>query len=78
MHDHPIRPVFITIYLCLLVAGMITVYNLPQLDFIASWQDPSATGTVRFFQLFSDSISYFSLGIPVAVAIEERKANKET
>jgi undecaprenyl-diphosphatase len=48
---------------------MVTVYHLPQLDFIADWQNPESTTTVTFFQFISDSISYFSFGIPVVIAI---------
>ena len=66
---HPISPLFIAIYLILLLGGMVLVYQLPQLDFIAAWQDPDATLTVRLFQFISDSISYFSLGIPVILAV---------
>jgi len=49
--------------------AMIGVYHLPQLDFIAGWQNPESALTVRFFQFISDSISYFSLGIPVVITL---------
>jgi undecaprenyl-diphosphatase len=80
MPQHPFRPFFIGIYLVLLLVAMVIIYHLPQLDFIARWQDPQATLTVGFFQFISDSISYFSIGIPVAISIfrELRKqANKK-
>src|SRR5579872_4017571 len=69
MTIHPVRPLTIGIYLNMLLVGMVVVYNLPQLDFIAAWQDPDSTITVRFFQFISDSISYFSIGIPVLITI---------
>src|SRR6266702_6396837 len=80
MPIHPFRPFLISIYLVMLLIGMIAVYNLPQLDFIAHWQDPEATLTVRFFQFISDSISYFSLGIPMAITLFRefsKQANKK-
>lgn len=70
----------IVIYLIVLIACMVAAQLLPQLDFIAAWQDPGAKITVCFFQFFSDSISYFSFGIPVAIllAIEsDKEANKK-
>jgi len=48
---------------------MVIVQTLPQLDFIASWQEPDNKIQVWIFQLISDSISYFSFGIPVIVTI---------
>ena len=53
----------------MLLIGMIVVYQLPQLDFIARWQNPDSDFTVSFFQFISDSISYFSLGIPIAITV---------
>jgi len=69
MSLHPVKPFSIGIYLMLLLAGMVVVYNLPQLDFIAGWQNPQSTFTVKFFQFISDSISYFSFGVPVLITI---------
>lgn len=69
MDPHPIRPQSIGIYLAALVIGLVTVYHLPQLDFIAWWQNPDATFTVRFFQFFSDSVNYFSMGIPLVITV---------
>jgi len=66
---HPVKPFSIGIYLMLLLVGMVVVYNLPQLDFIAGWQNPESTLTVKFFQFISDSISYFSFGVPVLITI---------
>ncbi|HLZ17059.1 MAG TPA: phosphatase PAP2 family protein [Cyclobacteriaceae bacterium] len=68
MPHHPVSPLVIGIYLLLLAAGMVVVSNLPQLDFIAAWQNPESIITVRVFQFISDSISYVSLGVPVIVA----------
>ncbi|GHN03290.1 hypothetical protein WSM22_47790 [Cytophagales bacterium WSM2-2] len=48
---------------------MVIVQNLPQLDFIAAWQDPDDKITVSIFQFISDSISYFSFGIPALITI---------
>jgi undecaprenyl-diphosphatase len=53
----------------LLIIGMIVVYQLPQLDFIANWQNPEDTGVVKTFQFISDSINYFSMGIPLLLAL---------
>jgi undecaprenyl-diphosphatase len=69
MNPHPLKPTSIGIYLAALVVGLVVVYQLPQLDFIAWWQDPEASFTVRFFQFFSDSVNYFSMGIPLAIAV---------
>jgi len=57
------------IYLALLLLAIAIVPNLPQLDFIARWQDLESTKTIGFFQFISDSISYFSMGIPALIAI---------
>jgi undecaprenyl-diphosphatase len=66
------------IYLVCLLVGMFVVYHLPQLDFIADWQNPESTLTVRFFQFVSDSISYFSFGIPVLITVvAEFKKNSD-
>ena len=48
---------------------MIFVFHLPQLDFIAGWQDPDNQLLVTIFQFFSDSITYLSIGIPLLIAI---------
>lgn len=69
MNPHPIKPTSIGLWLAALVIGLVAVYHLPQLDFIAWWQDPEATGTVQFFQFFSDSVNYFSMGIPLAITV---------
>lgn len=53
----------------LLAVAMIVVYQLPQLDFIASWQNPDNKGLVSVFQFISDSINYISMGIPLLVAL---------
>ncbi len=48
---------------------MFLVQHLPQLDFIA-WLQAEGTGTTtRFLQIVSDSITFFSLGVPLAIAI---------
>jgi membrane-associated phospholipid phosphatase len=80
MNSHPVKPLYIGIYLIALLVGMAVVYNLAQLDFIANWQNPEAAYTVRFFQFISDSISYFSLGIPVLITIVaefKKESNKK-
>lgn len=40
-----------------------------QLDLIAAWQDPSAHKTVAVFQFFSDSVSFFSFGVPLVITL---------
>lgn len=52
-----------------LISLMIIVFHLPQLDFIAAWQNPEDHFLVSVFQFFSDSISYLSIGIPILIAI---------
>ena len=59
----------ISSYLGALIVCMIVVQFMPQLDFIAAWQEPTARTTVCFLQFFSDSISYFSFGIPIAIVV---------
>lgn len=56
-------------YLCAIVICAVAAQFLPQLDFIAAWQEPGNTITVKFFQFFSDSVSFFSFGIPVLITI---------
>ncbi len=65
----PVKLSTIFIYLCGILICIGIAPSLPQLDFIAAWQDPAATCTVSFFQFISDSISYISFGIPVVVTI---------
>ncbi len=76
----PIKTTSITIYLAVLFLGMAITPNLPQLDFIANWQDPEQTFTVKIFQFISDSISYFSIGIPVVITVVtefKKQSNKK-
>jgi len=42
---------------------------MPQLDFIAAWQEPDNKLTVVLFQFISDSISFISFGIPVIITV---------
>ncbi len=74
---HPIKPKTVIIYLASIFMAMVIVPNLAQLDFIARWQNPQATFTVKFFQFISDSISYFSMGVPVAITVA-REFNKQS
>jgi undecaprenyl-diphosphatase len=60
--------IFLTIE-TMLVGGMILIYKLPQLNFIAAWQNPEDKLMVALFQFISDSINYFSMGIPLLIAI---------
>lgn len=46
---------------------MVFAQSIHQLDFIAAWQNPDEKLTVGIFQFFSDSVSYFSFGIPVLI-----------
>lgn len=59
----------ILIYLITLVGCMVAAQLLPQLDFIAAWQEPEHKITVTVFQFISDSISFISFGIPVVITI---------
>ena len=71
--------VFVT-YLSTLLLAIAIVPNLPQLDFIAYWQDLESTSTIRFFQFISDSISYFSMGIPAVITFVsefKKQSNKK-
>ncbi|MGC4023353.1 MAG: phosphatase PAP2 family protein [Cyclobacteriaceae bacterium] len=56
-------------YLVVLIFCMVGAQLAPQLDFISAWQDPDAKITVSILQLISDSISYFSFGIPLIITI---------
>ncbi len=74
--SHPLSK-FLFLYLVMLLLGMAIVHGLPQLDFIAAWQEPENKITVRIYQFISDSISFISFGIPVIIAIvRELKAGE--
>jgi undecaprenyl-diphosphatase len=77
--NHPLsKP--IAIYLIALIACMIVAQLMPQLDFIAAWQEPENKTTVVIFQFISDSISYFSFGIPLTITIVrefQKESNKK-
>lgn len=77
MAPTPSKALPIGIYLGLLLIAMAVVYNLPQLDFIANWQNPKSTYTISFFQFISDSISYVSLGIPILITLS-KEFNKQS
>jgi len=67
-------------YLCAIIICAVTVHFLPQLDFIAAWQEPENTITVKVFQFCSDSVSFFSFGIPLIITIVnefKKEANKK-
>ncbi|MBS1951325.1 MAG: putative membrane-associated phospholipid phosphatase, PAP2 superfamily [Cytophagales bacterium] len=57
------------IYALVVLAGLCIIPFTRQLDFIAGWQNPSAIWIVKIFQFFSDSVSFISFGIPVAITI---------
>ena len=65
----PSQTKVILIYLITLLACMVAAQLLPQLDFIAGWQEPENKITVTIFQFISDSISFVSFGIPVIITI---------
>ncbi|SRR5258706_121159 len=67
--NFPSQTKIILIYLISLVACMVAAQLLPQLDFIAGWQEPENKITVTVFQFISDSISFVSFGIPVMITI---------
>jgi membrane-associated phospholipid phosphatase len=69
MAEKPRTVTLFIIYLAALLLAIAIIPNLPQLDFIAEWQDLESIRTIRFFQFISDSISYFSMGIPAVIAI---------
>jgi undecaprenyl-diphosphatase len=74
------RVTLFVIYLTTLLLAIAIVPTLPQLDFIAHWQDLESTATIRFFQFISDSISYFSMGIPAVITIVfefKKQSNKK-
>lgn len=48
---------------------MFIVQHLPQLDFIAWLQSKGTKATTSFLQIASDSITFFSLGVPLAIAV---------
>ncbi len=54
--------------LLVIVCLMFSVQHLPQLDFIV-WLQSEGTGKITLFlQIVSDSITFFSLGVPLAIA----------
>lgn len=74
--SHPLtKPVIF--YLVALIICMVGAQLMPQLDFIAAWQEPENKITVIIFQFISDSISFVSFGIPVIVTIV-RELQKES
>ena len=77
---HPITPKIIAIYLIAILTATAIMPALPQLDFIAGWQDPENWTVVKIFQFFSDSVNFFSMGIPVLIAIVcefKKESNKK-
>ena len=48
---------------------MFSVQHLPQLDFIVWLQSKGTSTTTLFLQIVSDSITFFSLGVPLAIAV---------
>ncbi len=53
-----------------LIAGlMVAARSLPQLDFIAWLQSTGSSTEVKALQFISDSITFFSLGVPLVIAI---------
>ncbi len=69
LENHPVKPKSIGIYFSVLLIATAIMPTLPQLDFIAAWQDPENTLLIKAFQFFSDSVSFFSLGIPVGITV---------
>lgn len=67
--SHPFKPTTIGIYLIAILSAAAIMPTLPQLDFIAEWQDPKNLVTVKIFQFFSDSVNFFSMGVPLLIAI---------
>jgi membrane-associated phospholipid phosphatase len=67
--SHPINLKIIGIYLSLLLVATATIRTVPQLDFIAAWQKPEDFFTVTVFQFFSDTVNFFSMGIPLLIAL---------
>jgi len=65
----PIKPKIIGIYLAVLLLAMAVTPALPQLDIIADWQNPVNSIAVKVFQFFSDSVSFFSLGVPLTIMV---------
>ena len=56
--------------LLVLIAGLMTIVQfLPQLDFIAWLQSTGSTMEVKVLQFISDSITFFSLGVPLIIGI---------
>lgn len=69
MATKPKNTILFAIYLIALLVAIAITPNLAQLDFIADWQDTESTKTIKFFQFISDSISYFSFGVPTAITL---------
>lgn len=69
MATKPKNTTLFAIYLVVLLLVICITPNLAQLDFIANWQDLESTKTIKFFQFISDSISYFSFGVPTVITL---------
>src|SRR5260221_4295410 len=76
--NFPSQTKIILIYLISLVACMVAAQLLPQLDFIAGWQEPENKITVTVFQFISDSISFVSFGIPMIERSEEHTSELQS
>jgi undecaprenyl-diphosphatase len=65
----PENTTLFAVYLVALLLFIVITPNLPQLDFIANWQNLESIKTIKFFQFVSDSISYFSFVVPAAITL---------
>lgn len=66
-------------FVCLvvIVTLMLLVSNLPQLDYIAGLQKTSNPMLTRLLQFISDSITFFSFGIPILLLILGERGTKK-
>ncbi|HEV8512627.1 MAG TPA: phosphatase PAP2 family protein [Cyclobacteriaceae bacterium] len=69
MATKPKNTTLFAIYMVMLLLAIAITPNLAQLDFIANWQDLESKKTIKFFQFISDSISYFSFGVPTVITV---------
>lgn len=69
MTNKTFPPLKFGILLALIACFMVVARSLPQLDFIAWLQSTGSITEVKFLQFMSDSITFFSLGVPLALAI---------
>ena len=65
------------VILLLIACLMVITKALPQLDFITWLQSTGSSREIKFLQFISDSITFFSLGVPLVLALYGEFIKKE-